>query len=220
MYITKIYIIIMNCNIHSIKKYFLHIITNVCKYDDFDEKLKELNTENKGYLFELFFKLYFTLIPTYKSIYDKIYLYKEIPYDIMKKLILPNKDKGIDGLIITINEEYLVVQVKYRKNKKPITFSELATFPALAFGTKCININGGILFTNSYDVCDELKNEKYNNITYTCFNKCDNEFWNICREYLRHDIIINYTSLTPLPHHQILLPNIEKYFKENNYGRI
>ena len=210
----------MNCDLNQVKKLFLSIIDNVLDYDDFDRKLKKLNNDDKGHLFELFFKLYFTLIPSYKTLYNQIYLYQEIPIEIKNKLKLPKKDKGIDGLVITTNEEYLVVQVKYRKNKKPITFGELATFPAIAFGSKCRNIDGGILFTNCYDVCDELNDERYNNITYSCFNKCDNYFWNAVRKYLKHDIIINYTALSPLIHQIEILSIMEQYYKENNYGRL
>ncbi len=62
-----------------------------------------------------------------------------IPEKIKSKLNLPDKDKGIDGIVITPAKEYYAVQVKYRKNKKPIPFGELATFPALAFFTFLIN---------------------------------------------------------------------------------
>lgn len=210
----------MDCNILQVKKLFLSIIDNVSEYDEFDRKLKKLDNEDKGHLFELFYKMYFTLIPSYETFYKHVYLYQEIPIKIKNKLKLPNKDKGIDGLVITHNNEYFVVQVKYRSNKKPIAFGELATFPALAFGSKCRNIDGGILFTNCYDVCDELNDERYNNITYTCFSKCNDDFWNAVREYLKHDTIIKYQLMKPLPHQNKILPIIEQYYKENNYGRL
>ena len=210
----------MDCDIYQVKQLFLSIIDHVSEYDDFDRQLRKMSTEDKGHLFELFYKLYFTLIPSYKTLYHKVYLYQEIPIKIKNKMKLPDKDKGIDGLIITTNNEYLVVQVKFRKNKKPIAFGELATFPALAFGSKCRYIDGGILFTNCYDVCDELKDERYNNITYSCFSKCDNDFWDAAREYLEHDTVISYATMTPLPHQHVILPIIEQYYKENNYGRL
>lgn len=210
----------MDCDILQVKKLFLSIIDNISEYDDFDRKLRKLDNKDKGHLFELFYKMYFTMIPSYETFYKHVYLYQEIPIKIKNKLKLPEKDKGIDGLVITTNDEYLVVQVKFRKNKKPIPFGELATFPALAFGSKCRNIDGGVLFTNCYDVCDELNDERYSNITYSCFSKCDGDFWNAVREYLKHDTIIKHTVMTPLPHQNTILPIIERHYKENNYGRL
>lgn len=209
----------MECDIFQIKKLFLNIIVNVLEYDDFDRKLKRLNNKDKSCIFKLFYKLYFTLIPLYKTIYKNIYLYHEIPNKIKNKLKLPYKDNGIDGLIITTTDKYLVVRVKFRESKKPIPFEKLATFSTLASDYKCRNINGGILFTNCYDVCYELNDERYSNVLYSCFNKCDINFWDTVREYLKHDII-KYTIMTPLPYQKAILPFIEQYYKENNYGRL
>lgn len=204
----------------QVKRLFLNIIENVSEYDDFDKKLHNFDNNNKGNLFELFGKLYFTLLPSYRVLYQQVHLYYEIPNEIKKKLKLPQKDKGIDGIILTATNEYLVLQVKFRKNKKTIPFGELATFPALAFGSKCRNINGGILFTNCYDVCEELSDWRYNNITYSCFDKCDCNFWQSVREYLKYNTITKHTIMTPLSHHNIIISIVENHYKNHNYGRL
>lgn len=210
----------MNGSMKTIKKKLRDKINKVTTFDEFDTILRKLSNEIKGIFFEIFYKLYFVIFPNYQILYSKVYLYQEIPEKIKSKLKLPDKDKGIDGIVITPTKEYYAVQVKYRKNKKPIAFGELATFPALTFGTGCQNIKGGIFFTNCYDVCDELKGDKYQNITYPCFDKCDNIFWNNVRDYLASDIVTSFIPYTPLPHQEKILPIIKKHFEENDYGRL
>ncbi len=198
---------------------FRKIILNITCYDEFDDSLKKMNSTKKGIYFEIFCKLYFMLTESYKSRYLEIYLYSEIPEKIKNKLNLPDKDKGIDGITIMDKEKYYVLQVKYRKNKKTIPFGKLATFPALAFGTNCKNIEGGIFFTNCYDVCDEIKCDKYNHITYSCFDKCNNEFWNNCRKILVNKEII-HKIYEPYPFQEQILEIAKKYYSENEYGRL
>lgn len=210
----------MDGSMKRIKKDLRDKITNISKFDEFDAILRNLSNDIKGIFFEIFYKLYFVIFPNYQILYSKVYLYQEIPENIKSKLKLPDKDKGIDGIVITPTKEYYAVQVKYRKNKKPIAFGELATFPALAFGTGCQNIKGGIFFTNCYDVCEELQNDKYQNITYHCFDKCDSIFWNNVRDYLANEIISSFIPYTPLSHQEKILPIIKKHFEENDYGRL
>jgi len=208
-------------NNKKLNEILLNKIKNIKCFNKFDGMISKLSTnEEKGKFFEIFSKGYFTIIPSLKNIYKTVYLYDEIPFEIKDKLNLPSKDKGIDGILITNDDKYIALQVKYRSNKEIIPFGELATFPALTFGTKCC-FDNGIFFTSCYDVCDELKNHKYINVTYSHFDKCDEEFWNIFREYLKSDKIIEFKKLTPLPHQQNkILPLIKKHYEENNYGRI
>ena len=210
----------MNGNMKTIKKELRKKINKVTAFDEFDTILKNLSSDVKGLYFEIFYKIYFLIFPYYKMQYPIVYLYVEIPEKVKNRLNLPDKDKGIDGIAITSTKEYYAVQVKYRKTKRPIPFGELATFPALAFGTNCKYISGGIFFTNCYDVCDELKGEKYKNITYSCFDKCNNDFWNNFRDYLSSEIVTDFIPYTPLPHQEKILPIIKRHFEENDYGRL
>ena len=208
-------------NTKKINESLLSNIKNTKSFDNLDEIISKLSTnEEKGKYFEIFSKGYFTLIPSLKNIYKTVYLYDEIPFEIKNRLNLPTKDKGIDGILITKDDKYIALQVKYRSDKEIIPFGELATFPALTFGTKCC-FDYGIFFTNCYDVCDELKNNKYINVTYSHFDKCEEEFWSIFREFIQSDKIIDFKKFTPLPHQENkILPLIKKHYETNNYGRI
>ena len=45
-------------------------------------------------------------------------------------------------------------------------------------------------------ICDELKGRKYKNITYSCFDKCNNDFWNNFRDYLSSEIVTVHSLYT------------------------
>ena len=174
----------MNVDWDIIKYEFIDFIGTTSSFDEFNDKMALLQDNSvKGMYFEYFCKLYFKLIPT-NNIYCDFYLYNEISDELRTMLKLPTKDKGIDA-IVKKNDLWHSIQVKFRSfNDKPISFGDIATFQALTFGTNITDIKYGIFFTNCYDVCDELKNERYCNITYDCFDKCDNLFWDNVREYV------------------------------------
>jgi predicted helicase len=210
-------------NWDKIKYDFLDHINknNITNFIDFHNSLKELDTKVKGDYFEYFCKLYFTIDSYSKQHYKNFYLYTEIPLEIKKKLILPDKDKGIDAIVSDNQNNIYAVQIKYRKkNNNNIPFGELATFQALTFGTDIKNIHKGIFFTSCIDVCNELKNDKYINIVNSSFDKCDNLFWINVKEYIGEKPLTKYINMTPLPHQEKLIPIIVNHYKNNNCGRV
>jgi superfamily II DNA or RNA helicase len=120
--------------------------------------------KSKGDVFELFCFYFFKLQKILDI--DKIWLYSKCPLNIIEKLKLPKIDKGID-LIFTTKlqhprdiKKYHAVQVKYRADRKPLTWDEISTFAGLTFGS-ADGFYKGILFTNARDVPNEVKNDKY-----------------------------------------------------------
>ena len=75
------------------------------------------STKIKGDLFELFCQRYLEIVKGYK----KVWLLKELPNELKKKLRLPlgDKDYGID-LIAIKNEEYSAIQCKFKAPRHPI----------------------------------------------------------------------------------------------------
>lgn len=61
-------------------------------------------------------KYIFILHPKYWNLTNNIWLYDVIPSNILKKIKLPVKDKGIDLLLETNEKEYFAIQHKYRSN--------------------------------------------------------------------------------------------------------
>lgn len=190
--------------------------TKIECYDDYDKSLSKLSKKEKGIIHEQLSKYYFVL--NYRDTFKEIYLYDEISYKLKKKLNLPAKDKGIDLVLKDKLGDYYAVQVKWRHNRKTIPFGELATFPALTFGTNVKGFKKGIMFTNCIDICEELKNDKYLNITYRDLNKhCDKQFFeNITRIFA--DKKVEKNKMVPLKHQKIPLLQMSLYYQKNNIG--
>src|SRR5579872_5061603 len=146
----------------NIEHLFNEIIKNITHFDEFEKIITSRNNKEKGDLFEYFAKMYFMLIPAPEYYNAKYYMYNEISKQTKEKLQLPDTDKGIDGILTDNNNANYAVQVKFRsKPGKKIPFGDMATFMALSYGTNIKGIKNGIFFTNCYEVCDELNNDKY-----------------------------------------------------------
>lgn len=196
-------------------------INNITNFLEFHESLKSLDKNIKGNFFEYFCLLYFLIEPYHKQNYKKFYLYTEIPSKLKKELNLPEKDKGIDAIVYDNDNRIYAIQVKYRKKIIDcVAFGDLATFPALTFGTIVKNIYKGIFFTSCIDVCDELKDDKFINIVNSSFDKCDDLFWKNVREYIGDKPLTKYKNMIPLPHQNKLIPIILNHYTNNDLGRL
>ena len=201
---------------------FLEFCKEIYSYEDFENKMLLLNTKNKGIYFEYLCKLYFELNFVTKNKYPEFYMYNELTiHQKVNEYFLPMNDKGIDCIAIDKAKNIYTIQVKYRtKKNKKISFSEIATFIGLSYGTK-INIYKGIFFTNCIDVCDELKNDKYILILHnTLMINCNKLFWNNVKEFILKKQLTKYEIKKPLRHQENILTIVKKYYETNKYGRL
>ena len=77
---------------------------------------------------------------------------------VLKKLKLPLKDYGVDGVMLTILGGHEVYQAKFRSRRTPLAWGNLSTFMRLS---DCPEIQSKVVLTN----CDELPvviNERHN----------------------------------------------------------
>ena len=113
-----------------------------CKsWDDFWERTKKLPSDaEKGAAFERLTQLYLQTAPEYRTKLQHVWLLREVPADIRRRLNLPGPDEGIDLIARTRRGEYWAIQSKFRSQRdKPLNRRELGTFTSLAFNT-CNNI--------------------------------------------------------------------------------
>jgi predicted helicase len=110
-------------------------------WSDFYERIKKLSASGeKGAVFERLTQLYLQTTPEYRTELQHVWLLREVPADIRKRLNLPGPDEGIDLLARTRRGEYWAIQSKFRSQRdKPLNRRELGTFTSLAFNT-CNNI--------------------------------------------------------------------------------
>ena len=117
---------------------------------ELNRKLEKLTKSNKtkvaGDIFEIVVKYFLETAPQYKTKLKKVYLLKEVPNFLKKKLNLPYEDEGIDLIAETYEKTYWAIQCKYRSNpNETLTLrGDLSTFNNLAF-TYCKNISHGIV---------------------------------------------------------------------------
>jgi predicted helicase len=106
----------MNVNWEKTKYEFLEFInkSKIKNFNDFYKSMKLLDNDVKGMYFEYFCKLYFCLETISKTKYKEFYLYTEVPLKLKNKIRLPQKDKGIDCIVIDNDDNILAIQVKFR----------------------------------------------------------------------------------------------------------
>lgn len=100
----------------------------------FSEMRRRENKKLRGDIFEEFCVLYLKYVKNYSN----VYLLKDTPLELLKKLELNSYDMGID-IIIENNNQYYAVQCKYRKHvtikKNVIGWKTLSTFYGMCLRT-------------------------------------------------------------------------------------
>ena len=136
------------------------------KYFNFDNfkqleneliKLK-IDEDDKGEIFEIFIEAFLktTKLFNVKKIFAS---QKNFPNYIFDKLGIPRTDKGIDGIIIDINNKIIPYQVKFRSSKK-LDYDELT-----GFKDQSVRAEEKILFTNANLIGEEYF-KRGNNIAF------------------------------------------------------
>jgi predicted helicase len=115
-------------------------IASCNSWDDFWGRTKSLaSNAEKGATFERLIQLYLQTTPEYRTELQHVWLLREIPPDICRRINLPFRDEGIDLIARTRRGEYWAIQAKFRSADEPLNRRELGTFSSLAFNT-CDNI--------------------------------------------------------------------------------
>ena len=107
------------------------ILKKVNSWNEFQNKLNNLQKKEKGDAFELLTKLYFKINPALSDYYDEVWLLSEVPQKVLEHIGIPSHDLGID-LIAKNGNEYHAIQCKYHSEKSTsVTFKEVSTFISL-----------------------------------------------------------------------------------------
>ena len=89
------------------------------------------NKKIRGDIFEEFCLLYLKFVKGYKN----VWLLKDVPDEILEKLVLKRRDMGIDLIIETHDSTYIAIQCKYKKHvgtrQNILSWKALSTFYAL-----------------------------------------------------------------------------------------
>lgn len=199
----------------------MDIFKNIQNFDDYYDLTKNMTPEAKGSSWEVLTYNMYKIISELRVQYDYIWMFKDIPIEILTELNLPTKDMGID-LLMKKNDDYYAIQCKFRQDRYSIiTWAELSTFFGLSFGINN-KIKGGVLVTNTFDLCEPVnRSEKVKIINGEFFdNHLTRDFFvNIDKLLNNQPPVINQIK-NPRTHQIECIKLSQQHYANNNIGFI
>ena len=188
------------------------------KYNVHSTETAEKDTR-AGKIFEVFTKLYFLISPTEKDNFKNVWLFEETPLEVRNKLNLGNQDYGVDLVLQDIEDQYFVVQCKYKNDESSkLNWSADKIANLFAF---CPNANGYIVFSNAVDL-DNVSKTRHDNFTFygvANLNEIQKETFNSIYSFLAQNQLIERKLYDPLPHQEIAIHECTQWFTEGEEPR-
>ena len=186
-------------------------------WSDFKNLLDTKTKQEKGQAFEELTKYYLQYNAVYTSKLKQVWLLKEVPPSIIKKLNLPTNDQGIDLIAETVEGTYWAIQCKYlQEENQRLSHRAISTFVSLSTGI-ATHITYCLVCTTVDEYAKIYKGKT--NIGFVNsdeWRKLDKDFF----DWVRAKLIgknIKRTPFKPKPHQVIALKEAKNYFlKENN----
>ena len=180
------------------------LFAGVKSFADLEKRIAAIpENKRKGDAFEVFAEAY--LATQRRHEVGTAWPLDAAPMDLLKKLKLPLKDYGVDGVMQTTLGGHQVYQVKFRSGRTPLTWEELSTFMGLSDSPE---IQSKVVITN----CDEFPaviNERHN---FFCIRGSDldrltTEDFKAIEAWVS-EAKITIKKSTPFPHQQEALDAI------------
>jgi superfamily II DNA or RNA helicase len=188
------------------------------KYNVHSKETAEKDTR-AGKIFEVFIKLYFLVSPTEKDNFKNVWLFEETPLEVRNKLNLGNQDYGVDLVLHDIEDQYFVLQCKYKNDESSkLNWSADKIANLFAF---CPNANGYIVFSNAIDL-DNVSKTRHNNFTFygvANLNEIEKETFRSIYSFLAENQLLSRTLYNPLPHQEIAINECTQWFTEVEESR-
>ena len=181
-------------------------------WQDIQVKWRILPEKHKGDLFEELVKAYLRLEPEYASKLKHVWLHREVPPAVAKKLKLPATDQGIDIVAETHDGEFWAIQCKYRQDTdRSLTWRDLSTFTGLAFGV-CKGFSFGVICSTTERITHVLKDqERIGFCALDVWQALDADFLKRLRAHLGHKPTA-IKPLKPRPHQKGAVKDGQAHF--------
>jgi predicted helicase len=199
----------------------INYVDKMNTFDDFHEKINNLEAKQKGDLFEELTQYIFKYHPNYRLFTKEIWLLNEVPLNILKKLNMPIKDMGIDLILVDNHNKFYAIQCKFRTNvDEIIPWSELSTFYGLAFGV-AKGFKGGFYVTNTLEI-NELahKSDKVIPLYSDFFTDLSNDFFGELKSILIPSIKYTPVISTPRDYQKKMIAQSIMHFSDHDRGQI
>lgn len=117
---------------HPATKKFLKsgLFSGLSSFGELEHRIMDLPETQRGDAFEVFAEALLSTQSKYQA--KKVWPDKKIPPQIVKRLLLPIKDMGVDGVVETHSGDLIAYQVKFRSNRPALSWRELSTFVGLS----------------------------------------------------------------------------------------
>lgn len=172
-----------------------------------------------GKIFEVFTKYYFLASPTEKDNYKNVWLFEETPLETRKKLNLGNQDYGVDLILQDVEDQYFVVQCKYKNDETSrLNWSADKIANLFAF---CPNADGYIVFSNAIDL-DQVSKTRHDNFTFygvANLNEIDKDTLLSIYTLLAENHLTERKLFNPLPHQETAIQECVQWFTEGEESR-
>jgi len=198
------------------------MISQINSWNDLKDVLEHATKQEKGKVFEELTYYYLTYSPKYRSKLKSVWLLKNTPTSVLKKLNIPLNDQGIDLLAETNDGEYWAIQCKYLQDEeKRLSHRAISTFVSLGTGI-AKNITYCLVCTTSDTYADLYKGVE--NIGFCKsdeWNRLDKDFFDWVRATLAGKVK-PLVPFTPMPHQQQALKEAKAYFikQKNHRGKL
>jgi len=194
-------------------------IVSCASWDDFYERTKALPADSKGAVFERLTQLYLQTTPEYCTELQHVWLLREVPADIRKRLNLPGPDEGIDLIACTRRGEYWAIQSKFRSQRdKPLNRRELGTFTSLAFNTSNDIAWAYVVHTSTLPVSKHHLMRKTVEIGLDRWQSLDPATWSLILAKLEGRTV-RLEARSPKPHQSAAISAAKKHFNDEGAAR-
>lgn len=198
--------------------------TNIQKFNSFSDIytiVKSFTNKEKGDLFEELTKYIFLYHHRYRFYTKQVWLFNEIPQNVMQFLNLPPTDQGIDLVLVDKNDKYYAIQCKFKiKTDKKIPCKNLGTFYGLTFGIAS-KFSGGFYVTNTDEIPRIFKTSKRVALIYgDFFNDISTNFFNELKSIFIKTINFKPILFIPRPYQDAIILKTIEYFNNENKGYI
>lgn len=99
------------------------LITKAPDWQTCFDQASDLKSDEKGLLFDRLTQLYLQTAPEYQTKLKHVWLLREVPPSIRKRLNLPEQDRGIDQIAETYSGEFWAIQAKFSWSRRNWTRS-------------------------------------------------------------------------------------------------
>ncbi len=190
---------------------------NFYHWNQIEEFLSTSDNHTKGELFEQLTESYLNWNPKYKTLLNKVWRMKDVPFSVLEKLNIPSQDQGIDLIAETFEGKYWAIQCKYHgDNAKRISHREISTFLALS-NAVANHIDFCLIATTADDYAKLYKGQ--NNIGFLLSDTWTQLPESFFKQFNKKEPV-KITPRSPRPHQKEAIQEAKKHFKNESRGKL